>query len=112
MTADEVRAMALGLPGAEEKSHFDIADFRVRGKVFATLPGPDRMVVRIEPQAQAVLLAAEPQTFSPAAGAWGIRGWTVVQLASVNPDVLHDLIVESWRRLAPKQAVAAFDAFC
>ena len=110
MTADEARALALALPGVEEKSHFDVADFRVRGKIFATLPGPDRMVVRIEPADQAVLLAAEPGTFAPAAGAWGLEGWTIVQLGTVDRDVLHDLLVDSWRRVAPKKAVAAYDA--
>jgi hypothetical protein len=110
MTADEARAFALTLPGAEEKGHFDIADFRVRGKIFATLPGPDRMVVRIEPADQAVLLAAESGTFSSAAGAWGLKGWTVVQLETVDRGVVHDLIISSWRRLAPKKVAAAYDA--
>jgi hypothetical protein len=110
MTADEARALALALTGVEEKSHFDVAGFRVRGKIFATLPGPDRMVVRIEPADQAVLLAAEPGTFTPAVGAWGLKGWTVVQLETVDRDVLHDLVIDSWRRVAPKKAVAAYDA--
>ena len=110
ISADEVRAVALSLPGAEERSHFDTPDFRVRGKIFATLAGPDRMVVRIDPSDQTMLLAAEPGTFSPCAGAWGRRGWTYVQLDSVDPDVLRDLVVESWRRLAPKRLVAVFDA--
>jgi hypothetical protein len=109
MTADEARAMALALPGAEEKSHFDLPDFRVRGKIFATLPRPDQMVVRIEPATQSVLQAAEPATFSPAAGDWGLRGWTIVQLASVDPEMLRDVVIESWRRLAAKKVVAAYD---
>src|SRR5688500_18722386 len=110
MTPAEVRALALALPGAEEKSHFDTPDFRVGGKIFATLPGPDRMVVRIDPSGQAVLLAAEPATFSPCPGAWGLKGWTIVQLGSVDLDVLHDLLVDSWRRLVPRKVAAAFDA--
>ncbi len=110
MTADEARALALSLPDADEQSHFDTPDFRVRGKIFATLPGPDRMIVRIAPSDQAVLLAAQPATFSPCPGAWGLKGWTVVQLASVDPDVLHDLLVDSWRRLVPKKTAAAYDS--
>ena len=110
MTADEARALALSLPGAEASSHFDTPDFRVRGKIFATLPGPDRMVVRIDPPSQAVLLAAEPATFSPCPGAWGMKGWTIVQLGSVDPDVLRDLLADSWRRLVGKRAAAAYDA--
>jgi hypothetical protein len=110
ISASEARALALSLPGAEESSHFDTPDFRVRGKIFATLPGPDRMVVRIEAADQAVLVAAEPVTFAPCPGAWGLKGWTIVQLGSVDSDVLRDLLVDSWRRLVPKKMVAAFDA--
>jgi hypothetical protein len=107
--ASEARTLALALPGAEEKSHFDTPDFRVRNKIFATLSGPDQLVIRIDPADQAVLLATEPGTFSPAAGVWGLRGWTIVQLGTVDPDLLHDLVVDSWRRLAPKKMVAAYD---
>jgi hypothetical protein len=109
VTADEARSMALGFPGADEFSHFDVADFRVRGKIFATLPDSDRMVVRIDPADQPALLSTFPNTFSSAAGAWGQRGWTVVRLALVDPDMLHDLLIESWRRLAGKRAVEAFE---
>jgi len=101
--------MALTFPGAEERSHFDVADFRVRGKVFATLPDAERMVVRMDPQEQSALLTAFPTTFQPAAGAWGLRGWTYVRLGLMDPDMLHDLLIDSWRRLAGKRAVEAFD---
>ena len=110
ISASEARALALALPEAEESSHFDTPDFRVKGKIFATLPGPDRMVVRIDPEGQAVLLAAEPVTFSPCPGTWGTKGWTIVQLGSVEPDVLQDLLADSWRRLVGKRVAAAYDA--
>jgi hypothetical protein len=109
VTADDARSMALAFPGTEERRHFDTADFRVRRKIFATLPDADRMVVRIDPSDQASLLSTFPTTFSPAAGAWGQRGWTVVRLSLVDPDMLHDLLIESWRRLAGKRAVEAFE---
>lgn len=109
VTADDARAMALTFPGAEESSHFDTADFRVRGKIFATLPDGERMVVRIDPSDQSVLISTFPTTFSPAAGAWGQRGWTVVRLTLVDRDMLHDLLIDSWRRQAGKRAVEAFE---
>ena len=109
VTAEEARTMALAFPGVEERSHFDTADFRVRGKIFATLPDAERLVVRIDPADQAALLSGFPTTFSAAAGAWGMRGWTNVRLRLVDPDMLHDLLIESWRRLAGKRAVEAFD---
>ena len=102
--------MALALPGVQESSHFDTPDFRVNGKIFATLPGTDRMVVRMHPPDQAVLVAAEPSTFSPCPGAFGLKGWTIVQLESVEPDVLRDLLVDSWGQIVGKRAAAAFEA--
>jgi hypothetical protein len=110
ISAFEARTMALALPGAEESSHFDTPDFRVNGKIFATLPGPERMVVRMHPPHQAVLLAAEPATFSTCPGAFGLKGWTVVQLESVEPDVLRDLLVNSWGQIVGKRAAAAYEA--
>lgn len=109
VTAEQARTMALAFPGAEERSHFDTADFRVRGKIFATLPDAERLVVRIDPDEQSALLSAFPTTFSAAVGAWGVRGWTNVRLGLVDPDMLHDLLIESWRRLAGKRAVEAFE---
>lgn len=109
VTADDARSMALALPGSDERSHFETTDFRVRGKIFATLPDADRMVVRIDPDDQPVLISTFPTTFAPAAGAWGRRGWTVVRLTLVDPDMLYDLLIESWRRLAGKRAVEAFE---
>lgn len=110
ISASEARALALALPEAVESSHFDTPDFRVRGKIFATLPGPDRMIVRIDPADQTVLLAAEPATFAPCPGAWGLKGWTIVRLDSVDPDTLRDLLVESWRRLVPTRVAAAYES--
>ncbi|MGE3271216.1 MAG: MmcQ/YjbR family DNA-binding protein [Chloroflexota bacterium] len=109
VTPDEARAMAVAFPGVGERSHHNTADFRVRGKIFATLPDDERMVVRIDPSEQHAILESFPTTFSPAAGAWGERGWTVVRLALVDPDMLHDLLIDGWRRLAGKRAVEAFD---
>lgn len=110
IAADEARTLALVLPGAEANSHFDTPDFRVNGKIFATLPGPDRMIVRMDPTSQAVLVAAEPATFAPCPGAWGLKGWTIVQLETVTPDMLHDLLVDSWGQIVGKRAAAAHDA--
>jgi hypothetical protein len=101
--------MALALPGAEERSHLGIPDFRVRRKIFATLLADDRAAVRISPDTQSVLRAAEPATFVPADGVWGLRGWTVVNLATADGDVLSELVVESWRRLASKGMIERYE---
>ncbi|MCC7371362.1 MAG: MmcQ/YjbR family DNA-binding protein [Chloroflexi bacterium] len=109
VTADDAREMALSFPGTEERSHFGAADFRVRGKIYATLPSADRLVVWIDPNDQSTLLSTFPTTFEKAAGSWGLRGWTNVRLGLVDPDMLLDLLIESWRRQAGKRAVEAFE---
>ena len=58
---------------------------------------------------QAELIAADPETFSVAAYT-GRYGWVRVNLSTVDPGELRELIVEAWRRTAPKRAVAAYDA--
>lgn len=109
VTVGRMRALALSLPEAEEKSHFGHPDFRVRGKIFATLwPSEKRAVIKLDPEAQATLEAADPETFSQP-GRWGGKGWTSVDLQRVDLARLRELVTESWRRTAPKRLVAAFD---
>ena len=81
MTKDDLRRLALALPGAEEKSHFDKADFRVRNKIFASLKDDATGVIKLLPEQQAMMAEAEPQVFQPLAGGWGRKGWTKVILA-------------------------------
>jgi hypothetical protein len=109
LTEDDARALALEMPEAVEKAHMGQADFRVRDRIFATLPKPGQMGLRLQPAEQAAVLATAPQTFVAAAGAWGRQGWTIVQLEHADPEELRELVVEAWRRRAPKTLVAAYD---
>lgn len=72
MNADDFRRIALSFPETQERSHFGKADFRVRDKIFASLPTPDRGVLNLTPGEQAILSEAEPEIFSPLKGGWGI----------------------------------------
>jgi hypothetical protein len=75
MLPDEVRALALMLPEASEGAHMGHPDFRVGGKIFATLwPDEGRAVVKLSPEMQAVMVEAEPDVFEPVPGSWGRRG--------------------------------------
>jgi hypothetical protein len=102
--------MALALPGAQQSGHFEVVDFRVRNKIFATLPDDERMVLRLTPEEQAAVVAADPGTYSPTPGRYGELGWTYVVLASADAGELRELVTEAWRRLAPKRVAAAYDA--
>jgi hypothetical protein len=105
-TRDDVRAVALGLPETEESAHFGKTDFRVRGRIFATLPEPGRMVVKLTPEDQAVRVAAAPEIYSPVSGAWGAKGWTSVALAEADRATLESALTTAWRTVAPKPLVA------
>ena len=110
MTPDEFRALALGLPEASERSHMDHPDFRVRGKIFATL-GPDGSwgMVKLTPDQQEPLVLADPATFAPASGAWGRRGATIVQLRRAPRSVVRDALRDAWRNTAPKRLLQEHD---
>lgn len=110
ISGDEVRRLALSLPEAEERETWGHPTFRVRDKIFATL-SPDGSVggVKASPQEQALLLSSDPETFSMADYV-GRYGWVTVKLATVDPEVMRGIVVDAWRRTAPKRLVAAYDA--
>ena len=90
MTIGDFRRMALALPEAVESAHMQHPDFRVRGKIFATLGYPDDSwgMVRLSPIDQELFIQADPETFSPVTGAWGKGGATRVQLRTARKALL------------------------
>ena len=89
-TPDDVRRLALAMPGVEERAHMAHPDFRVNGRIFATLghPDADHAMVKLPPEEQAMRIAAAPDVFRPAAGAWGRGGSTLVTLAAADEATL------------------------
>ena len=103
MTEDDFRHLALALPEAQEGAHMNHPDFRVRGKVFATLwPADSRGVVMLTPEQQAMLVAAEPAMFTPVPGGWGRMGATNVMLANGDPASVRSALMMAWRNKAPR----------
>jgi hypothetical protein len=105
MTADEFRKLALALPEAVEVGHMGHPDFRVGGKVFATLGYPDAAwaMVKLSAEEQAVRVEAAPALFRPANGAWGRRGATLVRLDAADPGAVRGALDAAWRNVAPKR---------
>jgi hypothetical protein len=104
MTADGFRKIALGFPDVTESFHMDHPDFRVAGKVFATLGYPDKSwgMVRLTPRQQALVVAAEPDAYMPVKGSWGRRGATNVSLRAVKKKSLSKALEDAWANLAPR----------
>jgi hypothetical protein len=107
MTAKDFRQIALSLPETEERSHMNHPDFRVAGKVFATLGYPDktRGMLKLTPEEQHYFSKDHPDVFIPVKGAWGRRGATSVVLKAAKKDVLRKAIQAAWHNTAPKRLV-------
>ena len=103
MTAEDFRRLALSFPDAVESAHMGHPDFRVGGKIFATLTadGANGMV-RLSPFDQSWLMRAEPTVFSPASGAWGRAGATMVNLRHAKKTRMREALSIAWEQRAPK----------
>jgi len=104
MTAADFRNIALSFPEALEHAHMSHPDFRVNGKIFATLGYPDHShgMVKLTPEQQHDYLKSEPDVFSAAKGAWGLKGSTVVKLKAAKKTSVRTAMGAAWRNAAPK----------
>jgi hypothetical protein len=97
--------MALSFPETVQSSHMDHPDFRVAGKVFATLGYFEKGwgMIKLMPDQQETLVTAEPRVFVPAKGKWGERGATSVHLKNARAATLKRAMREAWTNAAPKR---------
>lgn len=103
------RRFALSLPGVTEEPHFDMSSFRVRGKIFVTVPpGGTRLHVFVDEPEVDACVAEDPAAFEPLRWGQRVRGLRV-DLAAAPAGRVQELIEDSWRRRAPKGLVAGFD---
>jgi hypothetical protein len=109
MTADEFRAIALSLPDTAESAHMNHPDFRVRGKIFATLeyPSAEWGMVVLTPEEQARVSKAEPEVFVPVKGAWGRAGSTQVCLALAKKENVSAALRAAWEKQMSKNTPTA-----
>jgi hypothetical protein len=110
MLDETFRGLALSLPEVFESAHMGHPDFRVRGKIFATMGAKDgHGMVKLSPEEQGVFMRTEPEVFKPAAGAWGRKGCTLVVLAKASEPSVRQALIAAWRNTAPKRLVNEFD---
>jgi hypothetical protein len=110
MTPNEFRKLALRLPETAERAHMNHPDFRVAGKIFATLgyPNTERGMVKVTPVEQEMLMRSEPLVFSREAGAWGRQGCTRVNLKAAKKETIRGALAAAWRLAAPESLAQEF----
>lgn len=113
LTADDFRRMALIFPETEERAHMGHPDFRVCGKIFATLWYPDQLwaMVKLTPEQQEEFVHAAPSVFFPVKGGSGRRGATSVNLKSAKKATVRRALATAWRNAAPKGRRGLKDIF-
>jgi hypothetical protein len=109
MDGSDFRRLALSLPGAEEGSHMGSADFRVGGRIFATLASEKQGYgnLKLTPEQQKQFVEELPDVFVPIAGGWGRMGMTHIRLAAASEDLLSGALKTAWKLRVENNARAS-----
>lgn len=108
MNAADFRRIALSLPGAEESSHMGSPDFRVGGRIFATLASQEQGYgnLMLTPEQQVAFVEDAPEVFLPIHGGWGRMGMTHIRLTQATEDVLTGALRTAWKLRIEKNSQA------
>jgi len=109
VTVDDFRRIALSLEGAEESSHMGQPDFRVGGRIFATLAAASQGYgnLMLTPEEQASFVEELPEVFVPIAGGWGKNGATHIRCAAADDDILAGALRAAWKLRVEKNCKSA-----
>jgi hypothetical protein len=112
MNSSEFRRLAISFPEATEQFHMEHPDFRVAGKIFATLGYPEEgwAMVKLTPVEQEMFMKAQPGVFVPCAGAWGRRGATSIHLKAARKPTVRRALRAAWLLTAPKSLTRKLSA--
>jgi hypothetical protein len=105
---DRFRRLACELPGAMESAHMGNPDFRLGGRIFATLSGQSRGrgVLKLTIEQQAEFIAELPEIFEPVQGGWGRMGMTYIVLEHAAEETMRGALATAYRNIAGKKPVA------
>ena len=105
MTANDFRKLALSFPETIESAHMRHPDFRVGGRIFATLGYPDEnsAMVKLRPDQQKEFVRRNPGVFKAIKGSWGRQGATNIHMAAAKIDIGRESLTAAWRNTAPKR---------
>jgi hypothetical protein len=104
MTIDHFRRMALEIPIAVEQSHMNHPDFRIAGRIFASLGVPDENwgMVKLTPEQQRTSNGKAPEDYKPSSGAWGRQGYTNVYLPAAKATIVRAALDAAAKNVAPR----------
>jgi hypothetical protein len=105
MTSNEFRVLALSFPEVIESAHMRHPDFRVGGRIFATLgyPHEHAAMVKLSPEEQNEFVRTSPGVFTPVKGDWGRQGATNINLPAATINIVREALTAAWRNTAPKR---------
>ena len=105
MSPETFRRMALAMTGVVEGAHMGHPDFRVHGKIFATLH-PDQKwgMVKLTSEQQQRFVQEAPEVFTPEKGAWGRQGCTAVRLATADTELIGEAMTLAWQNVPVQRA--------
>jgi hypothetical protein len=107
MTGDDFRDIALDMQGAVEGAHMGHPDFRANGRIFASLHANERVgTVKLASPEQREFMRLHPAVFSPASGAWGRQGWTMVELGPATAAIVRGAVILAWQGVTTKREKA------
>jgi len=111
MTYDEVKAIVLGFPGAEEGTSYGAPSFLVNKKFFTRLRKEDQSLVLLEVSLdeREMLMEAEPATFHFTAHYKDYPS-VLARIATLHPGSLHSFLERRWKKIAPKKVVKEWEA--
>jgi hypothetical protein len=96
--AGDFRRIALGMRDTAESAHMDHPDFRVNGRIFATLNHDEtRGMVVLTPDQQETFIRQHPSVFEPESGAWGRAGCTRVHFDALDEETLGEALTLAWQ---------------
>lgn len=103
-----ISKLALALPHVEEKSHLGKTDYRVKNRIFLSCPNADSIVVKLLPDQQELFANTQGGVVAAVPGGWGAQGWTSIDIANADIDLLKQLLELSWLNVAQKRMIQAF----
>lgn len=109
MTVSELRALVLSLPGMVEAEHHGSPDFRINNKIVVNLDeAAGQITVKLSLNDQMALMERDDGAFS-LPGGWAKFGWTTIHLDVAGRDEIEEIVIDAWRRVAPKKLVRQLD---